>query len=351
MRMEDNAIKLLYINSKVHALVNINQAPAGETGLAAITQPIAANAMFFITMLPFENEKNFAYLPYTRRVSIAAGGTIFNNDGLVELCMWPDNIVELTLNPLAVFKNDESELYPSVIAPFDFYINSEKHTAFIYNEAYSSIAVEHSSSSRLVFMSPLPFYAASADISFTKLGDFPVLYASGKAVGGEPFIYAANILPTFSTAICTLCESYQIDGARLSVVTKGDFRQVKTIYKNKDSRLIPVSHETGWFTCPEKEPANAEEASLCLLQAIKTGMSEAAMRCLTPSLADGLSFSDLKEFFGDFSLTAHTISPACGPGSIALKYAAGKNIYNAREFCIDTKQTSGKVLIDNIREP
>lgn len=349
--MEDNAIKLLYINSKVRALVNINQAPAGETGVTAITQPIAGSAMFFITMLPFENEKNFAYLPYTRRVSLAAGGSIFNNDGLVELCMWPDNIVEITLHPLAVYKNDESELYPSVISPFDFYISNERHTAFIYNEAYSSFAVEHSESNRLVFLSPLPFYAASADIAFIKLNDFPVLYASGKTSEGKQFIYAASIIPSFTTAVCTLCESYQIDSSRLSVITKGDFRQVKTVYGKKDSRLAPVYQETGWFTCEEKGPSTAEEACMCLLQAVKADMNEAAMRCLTPSLADGLSFSDLKEFFGDFAHFTHSISPGCGPGSIALKYAAGKHIYTAREFCVDTKQMHGAVLIDNIREP
>ena len=44
--MEETAIKLLYINSKVHALININQSPAGETGIAAVTQPIAANSSF-----------------------------------------------------------------------------------------------------------------------------------------------------------------------------------------------------------------------------------------------------------------------------------------------------------------
>jgi hypothetical protein len=324
--MEENAIKLLYINSKVRALVNINQAPAGETGISAITQPIAGSATFFITMLPLENEKNFAYLPYTRRISIASGGAIFDNDGLVELCIWPDNIVEVTLHPLTVYKNDESELFPSVIAPFDFYISNERHTAFIYNEAYSSFAVEHSSSSRLVFLSPLPFSVVSADIAFTKINDLPVIYASGKAVGGKPFLYAANILPSFSTAVCALCESHQIDNTRLSVVTKGDFRQIKTVYEKKDSHLAPVTQEIGWFTCQEKEPASAEEVCMCLLQAVKAGMSEAAMRCLTPTLADGLSFSDLKEFFGDFTMSA-------------------------REFCVDTKQMHGAILIDNIREP
>jgi hypothetical protein len=349
--MEDTTIKLLYINSKVHALININQSPAGETGVSAITQPIAGSATFFISMLPLENEKNFAYLPYTRRVSIASGGSIFSNDGLVELCIWPENIVEITLYPQAVFKNEEAELFPSVICPFDFFISGERHTAFIYNEAYSSFAVEHSASNRLVFLSPLPFYVAAADIAFTKLGEFPVIYASGKTGEGKTFFYAASILPAFSTAVCTLCEAHQIEDSRISVIANGEFRQVKTIFEKKDSRLAEAGIETGWFTCEEKEASTAAEACASLLQAIKANNPEDAMRCLTPSLADGLTFSDLKEFFGDFAISTNTISPACGQSSIALKYSAGKNLFTAREFCLEIKQTHGALLIDNIREP
>lgn len=349
--MEESAIKLLYINSSVRALVSINQSPAGETGLSAITQPIAGSSTFFVTMLPLENEKNFAYVPYTRRVSTASGGAVFAGDGLIDLCMWPENIIELTLYPLAVFKNEESELYPSVISPFDFFISGERHTAFVYNEAFSSFAIEHSASNRLVFMSPLPFSVASAEIAFTKLYDFPVLHASGKTEEGKTFFFATSILPTFSPAICTLCESHRIEGDRISVITEGDFRQVKTTYEKKDSRLTPTSREIGWFTSEEREPSTAAEACSSLLEAVKAGAAEAAMSCLTPSLADGLTFSDLKEFFGDFALSARTISPSCGPNGFALKYFAGKNIYTAREFCVDVKQTHGAILIDNIREP
>ncbi|MGI5848972.1 MAG: hypothetical protein ACOX8Q_02705 [Christensenellales bacterium] len=349
--MEDNTIKLLYINSKIHALVNINQAPAGETGISAITQPIAANASFFITMLPLENDKNFVYLPYTRRVSIAANGAVFSNDGLIDLCVWPDNIIELTLYPEAVYKNDEQEIFPSVLSPFDFYLGGERHTAFIYNEAYSSFAVEHASSSRLKYISPLPFHVESADIMFTKLSDLPVLYAAGKTSNGETFVYALNILPTFSTAVCTACEAYQIDNNSLTVVTNGEYRQEKTVYKSTDSRLWPSYKELGWFTREEKQPATSEEACASLLQAVKANMPHAAMNCLTPSLADGLTFDDLKEFFGDFVMFTNTISPACGQNSIALKYSAGKNLYIAREFCVETKQMNGALLIDNIKEP
>lgn len=349
--MEDNTIKLLYINSDVRALVSINQSPAGETGTGAITQPIAGNSAFFITMLPLENEKSFAYVPYTRRVSLASGGAVSASDGLVDLCVWPENIVELTLYPLTVYKNEESELLPSVISPFDFFISGERHTAFIYNEACSSFAVEQSANSRLVFLSPLPFHVASADIAFTKLSDLPVLYASGKTEEGKTFFFASGILPQFSAVVCTLCESFDIEGDRLSVVTDGEFFQLKTVYEKKDSRLQPCSHQIGWFTREEREPSTAAEACSCLLQAVRAGAADAAMRCLTPSLADGLTFADLKEFFGDFALFTRTITPACGQNSIALKYAAGKNIYTAREFCVDVKQMHGATLIDNIREP
>lgn len=349
--MEDKTIKLLYINSKVHALISINQAPAGETGKGAVTQPIAANSSFFITMLPLENDANFVYLPYTRRVSIASKGAIFDNDGLIDLCIWPDNIVELTLYPQMVYKNDELELHPSVLAPFDFYISGERHIAFIYNEACSSFVVEHAATNRLKFVSPLSFFVASADIGFVKFGEFPVIYASGKTTDGENYIYAAHILPEFSTDICTVCESHSVDKDSISVVTGGDYRQIKMRWERSDTCLVPVSTELGWYTCAARTASAPADICASLLEAVKAGQQDLAMACLTPSLAEGLSFADLKEFFGDFDSFTQTISPACGQNGIALKYVVGKNLFAAREFCIETRQSGGGLLIDNIREP
>jgi hypothetical protein len=349
--MEETAIKLLYINSKVHALININQSPAGETGMAAVTQPIAANSSFFVSMLPLENDSHFVYLPFTRRVSTAAKGALFDNDGLIELCMWPDNIIELTLHPAAVYRSDEAELKPAVLSPFDFYTGSEKHTAFVYNEAGSSFIVEHGATGRLKFIAPLPFLAASADIAFVRLGELPVLYAAGKTTEGAQFFYAANVLPDFSTAVCTVCAAYSVEKSSLSVVTEGEFWQVRTQYVERGGRLSPENAELGWYTCEARAPATVPELCACALQAVRANRRDAAMSCLTPSLAEDLGFNDLKEFFGDFISFTPTISPACGQSSIALKYAVGRHLFAAREFCVDTKTVNGTLLIDNIREP
>jgi hypothetical protein len=348
--MEDANIKLLYICSKTHALININQSPAGETGTAPITQPVPANASFFITMLPLGNEKGLIFLPYTRKVSIASGGAVYGNDGLIDLCVWPDNTVELMLYPQAVYKSEGFEVLPSMISPHEFNINGERHTAYIYDDAASNFAVEQYSSNRLVFLASLPFRAASAEITFMRLADTPIIFAAGKTAEGKSFVYAANTSP-FSTAICTVCETYRIEGNRISVVTEGEFKQVRTIYERSETGLTPAITELGWFTCDEKEPSVPEEVFACLLQALKANASEAALRCLTPSLSEGLSFGDLKEFFGDFTLFTKPLSPLYGQNSIALKYQTGKSTYSARVFSIDTKQSRGGLLIDNIREP
>ncbi len=349
--MDDKTIKLLYITSKIHALICINQAPAGETGTAAVTQPIAANSSFFLTMLPLQNDTNYVYLPYTRRVSIASKGAVFASDGLIELCMWPDNIVELTLYPDAVYRNEETELHPRVISPFDFYISGERHTAFIYNEACSSFVVEHAGTSRLKFVSPLPFFVKSAEIGFTKFGDMPCLYASGETTDAQHYICAAHILPSFNLDLCTICEQSGVEPDGFMVVTSGEFRQTKTHWVRSGGGLAPGHTELGWFTCGPRPAAQPYDICVSLLEAMKANIPEAAISCLTPSLAEGLSFADLKEFFGDFDSFTKTISPACGQSGFALKYAVGENLYAAREFCVETRQNNGALLIDNIREP
>ena len=352
--MDDKTIKLLYIDSSIRALININGAPAGETGTGAITQPIAptaSTASFFITMLPLENATGLAYLPYTRRICLTDSGTALASDGLIDLCIWPDNIVELTLYPLAIPSVSENEMRPAVLAPLSFYIDSDAHTAFIYNEACSSFAIEHNATSRLRFISPLPFSVKSADISFARPGDLPVIYATGQTTDNQAFIYAAAIRPTMHTAVCRTCADCSVDGSGISVVTEGAFAQERIRYENRDATLKPTGTSLGWFTRQQQTPQTAQEACAALLQAVRLNNSTAAMACLTPSLADGLAFDDLKEFFGDFSHTAPMISPACGQSGIALKYLTGQNRYAARMFCVETKQSEHGLLIDNLREP
>ena len=343
-------LKLLYITSKIRALVSVNQSPVGETGESAITQ-IASGTSFMISVMPLENDADFIYIPYSRRISTAAGGSVSGNDGLVEMCFWPGNIIEIILSPLTVLRNEYSEFLPSVVFPYDFIVSGERHTAYIYNETYSSFAVENTETKRLVFFRPFPFSVRSAEISLDKSGEAPVLIAAGETTEEMPFIFAAGVFPAFRTAVCTTCISHSTSGGRLEIITQGPFLQVKTVYEKKEKTFAAVSSEPGWFTCEEKQPSSPEEAIKALIQAVDAGAADTAMRFLTPSLSEGLSFTDLKEFFGDFVKVADPISPACGRGTVALKYAAGKGVYTAREFCVDTKSIRGSLLIDNIREP
>jgi hypothetical protein len=349
--MDDHTIKLLYINSPVRALISINQAPAGETGTGAVTQPVGAGASFFVGMLPLESEPGFTYLPYTRRISLAAGGSVEACDGLAEVCIWPENIVEVTLHPLAVYRHEARELSPSLLCPHDFYLGAERYTAFVYNEACSSFAVEHSPSGRLKYIAPMPFAVTQAQIGFTRLEEHPLLLASGKTASGGAFVYAAEPLPFFRTVVCELCLSHSLERGALSVVKQGRFCEEKIRFEQRGEHLQCVSTEVGWFSGAAREPVSAKEACDALVQAVAAGAQDAAMRCLTPSLAEGLSFEDLKEFFGNFTEMTQAISPACSQGGFALKYAAGDHRFTAREFMVETRQEKGAVRIDNIREP
>ena len=349
--MDDNTIKLLYINSPVRALISINQVPAGETGAGAVTQPVGAGASFFVGMLPLESEPGYTYLPYTRRISLAAGGSVEACDGLAEICIWPENIVEVTLHPLAVYRYEARELSPSLLCPYDFYLGAERYTAFIYNEAYSSFAVEHSPSGRLKFIAPLPFAVTQVQINFVKMEEHPLLLASGKTASGEAFVYAAELLPAFRTAVCELCLLHGLERSGLFVVKQGGFCEEKIRFERSGDHLQRLSTEVGWFSGEAREPATAKEACDALVQAVAAGAEAAAMRCMTPSLAEGLGFEDLKEFFGDFTEATQAISPACSSGGFALKYASGSHRYTAREFVVETRQEKGAMRIDNIREP
>ena len=348
--MQDHDLRLLYINSDVDALISINHIPIGQTGASAISQPIANDTDFFVSMQPLNFEPGLAYIPYTRRISIGGSGNIFSNDGLVRLCFWPDRIAELKLEPLSVYKNQLGEIIPGVISPFEFFISGERHTAFIYNEAGSSFAVEHSTTNRLKYIYPLPFYVTTADITLVKLGDYPVLYASGKTANGKTYFAAVGILPTFRKQICTYCDSYDIGSGSISVVTDEPFGQRKTTYAVKDGSLDIVDTQLGWFTKDTRQPTTNQQVCEALLLAMKTSNSETALACLTSELKEGLSFPDLADFFGNFETSSKALMPSSEGYSFALLYRQSENIYRARVFAVETKDSHGRKLIDNITE-
>ncbi|MEL7602022.1 MAG: hypothetical protein AAGU77_02605 [Bacillota bacterium] len=348
--MDDNAIKLLYINSAVRALISINQVPAGETGTGAITQPVGAGASFFISMLPLESEPGFVYLPYTRRISLSSA-TADASDGLAEICTWPENIVEVTLHPLAVYRYEAKELTPSILCPYDFYLGAERFTAFIYNEAYSSFAVEHAQTGRVKFIAPLPFSVSQAQINFIKIEEHPLLLASGLTAERQSFVYAAEPVPEIRTVVCETCLTHNVERSSLTLVRQGGFYEERIRYMRQGEGLQCAGTEIGWFSGTAREPVSPREVCDALVQAVGAGAADAAMRCLTSSLAEGLGFEDLKEFFGDFVQAGPAISPACSQSGFALKYAAGARRFTAREFCVETRQEKGALRIDNIREP
>lgn len=347
--MQDHDLRLLYINSDVHALISINQTPIGQTGATAVSQPIANETDFFVSMQPLQFETGLAYLPYTRRISLGSS-TIFSNDGLVRLCFWPDRIAELKLEPLSVYKNQLGEIIPGVLSPFEFFISGERHTAFIYNEAGSSFAVEHSGTNRLKYIYPLPFYVKTAEITLVKLGDYPVLYASGKTANDRTYFVAVGILPTFRKQICTYCDSFDVGTGSISVVTNEHFGQQKTTYAVKDGILDIVDTQLGWFTKDTQQPTTDDQICQALLLAMKTNQPETALECLTSELKEGLSFPDLADFFGNFESSSKPLMPSSEGYSFALLYRQSENIYRARVFALETKDSHGRRLIDNISE-
>ena len=348
--MQDNELKLLYITSDTDALISINHTPVGQTGSSAISLPIGCEHDFFLSMQPLSFKAGFVCLPYTRRISLASGGRVYSEDDLISICFWPQNIAELNLKPLSVYRNSPGEIIPAVLGPFEFFISGEKHTAFIYNEAGSSFAVEHSGTNRLKYIYPLPFSVKTAEITLSKLAEYPLLCASGQTTDENTYLFAAGILPVFSKQICTYCDSFDINSNSVSVITAESFGQKKTTYTVKNSSLSAAETALGWFTKASQSPSSENQAVSAMLLAVKTGNSQAALDCLTPGLKNGLSYSDLKDFFGSFDSFAPSILPSGKNHGFALKYKQTDSVYNARAFSAETVVSDGKTLIDNITE-
>ena len=355
--MQNKALPLLYIRSPYKGLVKINESPAGETGTYSITTPLSPGSPVFIAFSPLENEPGFILLPFTRKISLLGEKvTITQNDGLVRICIWPDNVYELTLIPPALPVQPNTDIYPKVVTSFDFYIRAQPYTAFLYKDTAYTFAVEDANSRHLVFAHPLTLPVETAEIAVQRVSGLPIICVSGTTKKNDHYVVFVNVRPEFSVAAETVCLSYKISEREAEIVTKNgtSLFETKQIFTMRDNRLA-LYKKTSLFGGRGQAQLTAMEIIVNFIDAVHLNQRDTALSFLTPSLKEGLAFDALIDFFGDFSCISEPLTTVAGDRqdtTVALKYDSSDHVQIARMFCFDMYTAkNGLQLVDNIREP
>ena len=177
--MEEHILPLLHISSEYKGLVKINESVAGETGSAAITTPVTPNGLFYLTFLPLENPGNRMLLPFTRKLSIGKNMQLSCADDFMTVCIWPDNIYQIEIDPPGYSMSDPAEVSYREFASFEFIMGQKQYTASVVRDYQCYLMVEDSVKKRNVYAYPLEFEVQSARITLNWLHEAPYLLVEG----------------------------------------------------------------------------------------------------------------------------------------------------------------------------
>jgi hypothetical protein len=351
--MEENMLPLMYISSEYKGLVKINESVAGETGSSVITTPVTPNGTFYLSFYPLENPRGRMLMPFTRRMSIGKNMELLADDLCMEVCVWPDNIYEVDLKPPFYFMPSTEEVYYSELVFFEFTMGSRQYAAAVVRDFNCYVLIEDAVRKRTVYACPLPFEVESAKMSLNRIGETPYLLADGACEKGA-YVLMVALKPEMKLVACETCDAYEAgpEGVRVSgMFGRNEYKTARHYGLAEDGGICLLKEEPEIAGKAEKtDEDTVKEFLFCM----KNNMQERAMEYLSLSLKDGLGYSDLKEFFGEFEATAAplTVSRDCRDTVYALKYRTSGNIYNARLFCFDLYAArDGRYLIDNIKEP
>jgi len=344
-------LPLLHISSAYKGLVKINESVAGEVGNSAITTPVTPNGTFYLSFYPLENPQGRMVMPFTRRLTVGKNFSLSADDPLLTVCVWPDNVFEVEINPLFYFLPAGEDVYYREYAFFEFSAGQRQYAASVVRDFNCYFLIEETGRRRIVYAKPLPFEVEDAKLTLNRMGDVPYLMADGSCDKGA-FVLIAAVRPEFKAVVCESCEAYEagVDSVRLSGKFGSEYKSVRT-YACVGGEIGLAGEEPEFIA---REGKTAQETVQEFLYCMKNGMQERAMEYLTISLKDGLGYQDLKEFFGEIESTAAPLSPVreCGETVWACKYRASFNVRHARLFCFDLYAgRDGRYLIDNIKEP
>ena len=323
-------LKILRILSHVHGLVEINGTMVGETQPGEMSL-YAPEGRFFLTFTPLASPKGQVALPFGRILDLSAEPPeILSNDGLIELFLLGKDIQILRLFPPTLPLPDGR--IPCILASQDFTANGHRYTGMIYFDRTVNFAVQDASQN-ILFATPVGEEITHPRVFLQSMGTSLFCFAEGRQKDGNLFLLCTSLLPEISLCFSRPCHSYQITGEELLLYQSVDDLSGYLLlehYALENHRLIPGGREL----VPAEEDTSREASTIAILHrlilAVRFGEAELALSCLSPTLRSELNFSDLQEFFGEFSGLDEDAPE--NDSQIALRYPITANVYLIRVF-------------------
>lgn len=350
--MEVAKVPVLYISSPVAGIVKINGNSIGQTGPSFLCVPVLLDTTNVVSFDPLENGEGHYFLPFSRQVTFSQQNFgIFDDDGLVELEIYPRDLFHITLHPPSIAV--ERPRMPYSLQSQELTVFNRIYIGTIYFDRTFNFALQNKSSGRIELAYTFPQEVINASMEVRRIQNAFYLMVLAKHPGANGTLLIIRAGQELQLEFAGACVSYEIDAEGIGVtrdfddvlgrceLAKYGFDQESGALRHMSTQIQKIGN---------KKPQSQWEAVSGFFTSIQLRQEED----MREFLDEGLQFSleEMEQFFGNFISPMPNSLFAEQPGQCGaiLRYPLENNIFEAKMFVFDMEQRNEDYKIVNIKE-
>lgn len=337
-------VPLLVLRTDIHARMEVNGTHAGECMPGGhIALPLSDSGDYYIGLSPLADTPHARLYGITRKIAFEKGQISLYPAEDVDVCTWPGGVFELTLTPGRLEKEAHAQV-PYEVDRIEPRFSGRQFTLTLYYENGLRLSVEENGETKCIHY----------------LGEGKTGGLNVKEIGGAAYVAVETEYGTKERILLldgnmenvfeASADAVKADsGGIFCIDSLGTLRghERRTAFvRGADGTFSPLPPEIGFFTHIPKKSADSFERAVSFLEAVREGFEGEALSYLSETLRDALSFSSLREFFGDFEAVRPPLSDRSGRYLGTVTRKAG-NRCSARLYEFAFAENG---LIDNITE-
>lgn len=325
-------IPVLHVTSNnIPLLVYVNGVCIGDT-TESLLVPVVPDGKVYISCLPIATSSYNPALPVTICLVLKdglidapiGGGTAYlTGEGMLTLEVDP-----YLLPAKAILKP------PHAISRVSYLYQHETHIATLYYDNGIKFAIEIMKEDRLVYLyapEDLDTGVLNHAVCFTNAD----IILNGEGNKGHRFLLFSPSASGYSAVIDAYAKGSVENNKAVCIRKLDDTRghEEKFEFNYDGEKIVKTDSQYGYFTDQPRELKSDGQTARAFVDAVSLNLAEEAEGFMTEELREGLSFDDLKEFFGDFSkVYSVTEEPDV---KLNLAYYIHENCYLLKSFRFD----------------
>ncbi len=290
--------------------------------------PVSPNGTVFITCLPLAHSGNTICLPHTVSLPLHQGlpnGPVYG----CKLYIYTSGAMDVELKP--VVYQQEKEEAPYTVSRATFSHSGHTHAATLYYDSGWHVAIEETGKDLLLLCQPVHDLVEGRVQAISCFTSSDILVAGRGEHGPRSILFSPiggrYALVADEEAICTVEGRAATFTQPLRDVSSHEKRFT---YSLQGDNIVQGDPSYGHFSAKPGQLASPSLVCAALCEAVSLSQLDEALSYMTQDLKQGMTLSDLVEFFGEFEKVYEVEGQ--GPYTVYLAYALSENVYHVQGY-------------------